>query len=415
MASLPFHEECCPRPYRAARTGTVPQAQRRTDVAVLMGRFGTGGVERVGCLLQDGFADRGLATDVLVANRSGPLADFVGAKSRVIELTDLPRSAGRGLSLLLSIPRLVRYLSRHRPRILLSPGNHTNMAAALAHRLSGGGSRLVLKITNPILNPRHDPIRRAVRRWLYGWAFTRAAQVLVLSRHAEREIGGIWPAAASKLRFVHNPYVETSAKVPVAPAAESGSTRLILSVGRLTPQKNHALLLRSLARLKRLPWRLVLLGEGPLEAKLRTLAATLGIADRVEFAGFVSDPSSRYREAHVLALSSDWEDLPAVVLEALAAGVPVVATACSGSLIDVMRKAGHGTLTKPGDTAAFAEALEGILTSAPQRKPFSGAQDYSIESGINDHFAALQFLLAGDRLSPVGTGQPARQADSAIA
>jgi len=365
-------------------------------VAILFGRFGTGGVERVGCLLQNGFAERGLHTEVLVANRSGQLADQFGKKARVVELASSLRFAGRSLSLLLSLPRLVRHLRRTRPRILLSPGNHTNLVAALAHRLGGGDTRLVLKITNPILSARHGAARRWIRRRCYDWAFGRAAQVLVLSRHAERQIGHGWPAAASKVRFVHNPYVDLPAanEADPAPPVSRTSAPLILSVGRLTAQKNHALLLRALARVAHLPWRLMLLGEGPLEARLRALAEELHVAGRVEFAGFVANPAPFYGEAHVLALSSDWEDLPAVVLEALAAGVPVVATACSGGLVDVMRAARNGRLTQPGDVDAFADALQQLLAEPFARKPFLGAHDYSVENGIDDHLAALQPLLA---------------------
>jgi glycosyltransferase involved in cell wall biosynthesis len=420
--SGPFFDVVVPSTREATPHRTTPGA----DVAILLGRFGTGGVERVACLLQNGFAERGLQTEVLVANRSGPLADQVGKEIRVIELARSIRFAGRSLSLILSIPWLVRHIRRCPPRILLSPGNHTNLVAAVAHRLAGGETRLVLKITNPILNERHGAIRRWLRRHCYDWAFGRAAQVLVLSRFAEREIARRWPAAAGRVRFVHNPYVEPLAAREADPPLPLVRTRdpLILSVGRLTAQKNHTMLFRALARLDHLPWRLVLLGEGPLKDRLRALAEELHIASRVEIAGFVPDPNPFYREAHVLALSSDWEDLPAVVLEALAAGVPVVTTACSGGLIEVMREAGHGRLTEPGNVRAFADALEQLLTQSFCRKPFLGAQNYSLESGIKDHLAAIRPLLEqaqeprrsrraadcapeGTPIQPAGLGAPA--------
>jgi glycosyltransferase involved in cell wall biosynthesis len=263
----------------------------------------------------------------------------------------------------------------------------------------------VLKVTNPIFKKQQGRLRQLLRTALYKWAFSRAAQVLVLGRHSERQIADNWPAAAAKVRFVHNPYVtHLSASAEVERPRDT--VPKILSVGRLTPQKNHALLLRALARVADLRWRLVLLGEGPLRSRLCALAEELGIAERVEFRGFVADPTPFYSEAHVLALSSDWEDLPAVVLEALAAGVPVVSTACSEALTDVMREANHGQLTAPGDVAAFASALRQLIMHPLPRTPFEGARRYSIANGINDHAAALQLLL---NCSTGHTGKPRRR------
>lgn len=380
--------------HRSERVGTT-----RPDLALLLGEFGSGGVERVGCLLMNGFSERGMSTEVLTVHTDGANAGLLSPSIGIRALGGAAHSRGnRGLALLRSIPAIAAYLGRVRPRVFVSPGNHTHVAAAIAHRLAGGDSQLVLKITNPLLKGEHGLVARIIRRSFYRWAFRRAAAVLVLSPHGYRQAAEIDGSALDKIVVVHNPYVAKRAP-PSAPPPEA-SPPMILAVGRLTPQKNHALLLRALARIADRPWRLVLLGEGPLEGQLRALAASLGIADRIEFAGFVADPTPYYDEAHLMALSSQWEDLPAVVVEALAIGLPVVATACSDAVVTVMTAAEVGSLVRPCDDRALAEAVAAVIDQPWCRVPFAGAALYDIDAGVDDHLRALRPLLG-----PAGASQ----------
>src|SRR3546814_1204931 len=97
------------------------------------------------------------------------------------------------------------------------------------------------------------------------------------------------------------------------PIRAAPATPLILSVGRLSRQKDYPTLLRAAAMLVHRPWRLRICGIGPDRKALLALAERLGIADRVEFSGFVADMAPHYSEATVMALSSRWEDLPATL------------------------------------------------------------------------------------------------------
>jgi len=190
---------------------------------------------------------------------------------------------------------------------------------------------------------------------------------------------------------------------------------MILAVGRLTKQKNYKLLLRAVARITEQDWRLVFLGEGPQEAELRQLVEQLGLTSRVEFAGFVSNPMIYYAVAYSLALSSNYEDLPAVLLEALAAGMPVVATECSEAVASIMQAANHGELVPLRDEAAFAAALSRVLGSPVERKPFVGAMDYTIVKGVADHLHAIQSILPPEIMAPESPVAVAQNADRAIA
>jgi glycosyltransferase involved in cell wall biosynthesis len=133
--------------------------------------------------------------------------------------------------------------------------------------------------------------------------------------------------------------------------------RLVVSVGRLVPQKHHALALRAIASTPDVAY--VIVGDGPLRNDLAALAGELSIADRVRFVGARRDAVSIVAAADLFVLSSRWEGLPLVVLEALAAGTPVVATDVRGvrELVTHERTA----LLAPDNAHALAAALRRLL------------------------------------------------------
>jgi len=150
--------------------------------------------------------------------------------------------------------------------------------------------------------------------------------------------------------------------------------RVVICVTRLVPIKNLHLMLSAvaLARVTDPSIVLVLVGEGPLRAELEARAAELGMAGAVHFAGYVpqAETAAWYRTADVFALSSDFDNSPNVVLEAMAAGLPIVSTDVGG-LRDYVTPPAGGTLTPKGDTPAFAAALVDWLTN-PERALAAG-------------------------------------------
>jgi glycosyltransferase involved in cell wall biosynthesis len=141
-------------------------------------------------------------------------------------------------------------------------------------------------------------------------------------------------------------------------------TKVVLCVSRLVPIKNLPMLLRAFAIVRRSDpsVRLVLVGEGPQQMELEAKAKALGITEAVTFAGYVPQNATAdwYRSADIFALTSDFDNSPNVVLEAMASGLPIVATDVGG-LRDYVTSPENGTLTPKGDESAFAEALLALL------------------------------------------------------
>ncbi|PIY27076.1 MAG: hypothetical protein COZ10_00885 [Comamonadaceae bacterium CG_4_10_14_3_um_filter_60_75] len=132
------------------------------------------------------------------------------------------------------------------------------------------------------------------------------------------------------------------------------------TVAGLRPEKNIPRLIQAFAAVRaRQNARLVVVGGGPELPALQALAARLGVAEDVEFAGYLADPISRLIEFDLFALSSDTEQLPIAMLEAMACGIPVVATRV-GDVAHIMPSVAQSALADPND-AAFTAALLGAI------------------------------------------------------
>lgn len=363
----------------------------RPDISILLDRFGPGGVERVACHLANGLARRGMRTEIVVLSDEGPVRSLIDPAVTVRRLGALP-AVGRGARLIAAVPAIAGYLGAYRPGLFHSPGNHTHVAAALAMRQARFSGGFVPKITNPILKDGVSGWGRGLRRRFYGRAFAEAARILVLSRAAVKDIGAIDEALSGRAAFVHNPYVSETMLARAGQRAPA-SPPVILSVGRLSHQKDQATLLRAAALLGDRPWKLRICGTGPKEASLRSLAAELGIADRLDLPGFVGDVVPDYLSASVMALSSRWEDLPATLIEAMACGCPVLSTASSPAVVGLLDSLGREALPI-GDAQALSGALAAALDGTLPAIPSKAVAAYGIEASCDEHAAIFADVLS---------------------
>jgi glycosyltransferase involved in cell wall biosynthesis len=197
------------------------------------------------------------------------------------------------------------------------------------------------------------------RKAIFAWAFRHTGRLIALNAAMSAELRSIWHVPDHRIMVIPNGVTlhkdANRRPEPTDPPA-------ILCVGRLQPQKDHDTLLRAFAHLaERRPCRLLLAGDGPLQPKLERLAATLGIADRVEFLGHVEDPGPLYAMARLTVLASRFEGFPNVLIEALAHGCPVVSTDCPTGPADVIDSPEIGLLARVGDPSDLAEKLDSAL------------------------------------------------------
>ena len=137
--------------------------------------------------------------------------------------------------------------------------------------------------------------------------------------------------------------------------------RLIISVGRLHPQKNHALLLHAAARLRvGQPWKLAIVGDGPERCRLELIARENGLRDRVIWLGEQTDVPGWLAAADLFVHTADFEGMPNAVMEAMSTGLPVIASAVDGTR-DLIEDGRSGLLVPSGDAEAFAAAITRVM------------------------------------------------------
>ncbi|MCX6626692.1 MAG: glycosyltransferase family 4 protein [Candidatus Solibacter sp.] len=203
-------------------------------------------------------------------------------------------------------------------------------------------------------------------------------------------------ASAGKLLVVHNGVGDIAGELRARPAL---APVRICSVARFASPKDHRTLLTALAALSAQPWELDLVGDGPLEAQTRELASELGLAGRVRFLGYVADPARVLGGAQLFVLSSRSEAFPRSVLEALRAGLPVVASAVGG-IGEAVADGASGLLVPAGNPAALAAAVHKLLADAELRERMGAAARASYERRFRleymvDSTAAIYVTLLG--------------------
>lgn len=362
-------------------------------IALFIRSLAGSGAERVVVHLANGLAGRGHRVQLVLGEASGPfLADVapgidvfdlsVQRKTVAFDFLRMPglyldlratAKASRAGRIMLGIPRLARYIDAEKPDVLISALDHGNIAAIIASRLSARKPDVVVtqhcNLTSDVITSRKTPgkIYEMVKRH-----YPDAAAIVGVSQGVSDDLTTHIPSEAGKISTIYNPVVDDDLidranEEPAHPwFTEPSGEAVIVTVGKLKKQKDHATLLRGLARLRRsVPARLIILGEGPERQALEALAQELGISDAVSLPGFIANPMAFLANANLSVLSSSYEGLANVLIEALACGCPVVSTDCPSGPAEILDHGRYGPLVPVGDDAALAEAMQTVLQNRP--------------------------------------------------
>jgi glycosyltransferase involved in cell wall biosynthesis len=362
------------------------KVSQRGPIAFFMPSMRGGGAERVLVNLAEGLVERGEAVQVVLAAAVGPHLDHIPPGVKVVNL--------RSPRVLVSLGPLTRYLRRERPRVLISSMNHANLVALWASRLAGGVPVIVTQHNTLSQTSRHAGVFRnlesRVLRAFYPWA----ARVVVVSRGAADDFAAMTGLPRERIEVIYNPVITgntlaAASEAPDHPWFAPGQPPVILAVGRLTQQKDFATLIRAFAETRRQrAVHLIILGEGPDRAGLTALADELGVADDVSLPGFRKNAIAYMAASALFVLSSAWEGLPTVLIEALAAGTRVVSTDCPSGPREILQEGRLGTLVPVGDPAALAEAMSDALARGNGAVPSGALVEFTRDAAV-EHYLRL--------------------------
>lgn len=281
-----------------------------------------------------------------------------------------------------AMPRLIRILWRVRPAVIVATQGYINFLLLLARPLLPS-CKLVVREVIGERYMEHNRYRDLLYRW-YLRLVRSADRVITQTEAVARRLTAEIAPRPGQVECIHNPVDAERLAAAAAQAASPfvGPGPHVLAMGRLTHQKGFDLLLDAVARVRAsgVPARLTIVGVGELEAELRGKAAALGLADVVTFAGFQEHPERYFAHADVFVLSSRYEGMPNVVLEALACGLPIVAFDCPHGVSEIVRDGVNGRLLPAEDVGALATALGDVLRDPDAIRRMRAAAPESIHA-----------------------------------
>ena len=359
-----------------------------------------GGAERVVVNLMQGITERRIPVDLVLAAAEGPLLDQLPSSVRLVDL--------RAPRVLRSLLPLAGYLRRDRPRVLISSMGHANLVALWAGKLALGRTPIVVIEHNTLSQESQNERRLAGRIWpqllrtFYPWA----TSVVAVSRGAADDLARTSGLPRDRIEAVYNPVITSTTtalagQVPDHPWFAPGQPPVVLGVGRLTRQKDFSTLLRAFAEVRRRrEARLIILGEGEERPAIEALAHELGLAEDVALPGFRENALAYMAGSAVFALSSAWEGLPTVLIEALSAGARVVSTDCPSGPREILQEGRLGALVPVGDHAALAAAILDALARPAGAIPLDALAPFTREAAV-DHYLQVIDKAAPRRPGPV--------------
>lgn len=335
-----------------------PTSGPGSRLALFLPSLAGGGAERIMLNLAAGFTGRNYRVDLVLVKAIGEYMDRVPAGVRLVNL-----EASRPLT---AVPALVRYLSGERPHALLATITNANLAALWALQLSGIPTcRCVVReaSTLSVELAHSSALNRLLVPPLMRCTFAGAAAIVAPSRGVADDLAQITGIRRDSIKVIYNPVVSATLLARSRQLADhhwltEEGVSIIIGIGRLTRQKDFPTLLRAFATVRhQRRARLIILGEGEDRPALAALARELGIADDFDLPGFIANPYAFLSRAALFVLSSRWEGLPGVLIEALACGVKVVATDCPSGAREILDDGTYGELVPVGDDGAMAAAM----------------------------------------------------------
>lgn len=327
-------------------------------IGIILHDFSTGGSERIAIRLANAWAKSGRRVTIYCGIEEGALRSLVSTDV-IVRCCDPPIARSLTSRLFLGL-RLAEPIRKDQPDVIFVPGNyHLAVVAVLARLRFAKRPLFICKLSNPVRSNDSPSTAERIGEWLTRRALAPVSAFTAMSPALREQALHV---------FTHHPIYDLAEPVlddDLAPLGDpecGGSPARIICAGRLAPQKDFALALRAFSKIDpTLHGELLIYGEGPLLGDLNALAIELGLSKRVKFAGYVRDLRPCLAGAKLVLMTSAFEGYPAVLIEALAAGIPVVSTNCSPAIVEIIASDDLGDIISSRDPQVIASAIEGRL------------------------------------------------------
>lgn len=358
-------------------------------IAVFIPSVHGGGAERAMLIFAEELLRLGFEVELVVGSLDGAWRDAIPDNLAVVDL-EAPRMIG-------AILPLRRYIRMRKPKALFSTISHANVGALIAAIFSGIGVPVVVRQSNTPLSERVGSFRNWCIGHLIPYLYPYAKVILAVSQSVRDELVEMNPKMAPRIKVVPTPVLspsvyERAQVVPDHAWFQKKDKPIILSVGRLKPHKGMFELIEAFSILKnKMDARLVILGEGDDRSRLEDLIDRLGLGDDIALLGFMENPFSFMKHADLFVLASHFEGLPNVLIQALALGLPVVATDSPGGVSELLGNGRYGRLVPLHRVEMLAQSMMEELTEKE-----SVVRESAYLEQYDVHWATKQYVASVD-------------------
>jgi glycosyltransferase involved in cell wall biosynthesis len=347
----------------------MPLNSSSLPVAFFLPSFRGGGAERVTINLANGLAVLGLRVIIIVLNSDGPLGSFVSSK---VEIVDLKVTRAYR-----SILPLAFFLRKTHLGVLFSILPHMSVAALLAKKLAISTTHIVVSEHNTLSKSLRnaDSVRGRLLHLPMKFTYRWASVILAVSSGVADDLKNVLRLREPRIQVINNivinhDFFKKANQVPEHPWFCPKQQPVIISVGRLTRAKNFTCLIDAFKIVNaKIPSKLIILGEGHQRDLLEDKITSLSLEHDVSLPGFIANPLPLIKHSDIFILSSLWEGLPTVLIEAIACGTRVISTDCMSGPREILENGKHGALVSVGDHKAIACAAITALQSSTSRTP----------------------------------------------
>ena len=296
---------------------------------------------------------------------------------------------------LTSLKHLIQYLNQKNPSVLLTAPTYTNIIALIANKIAQSSTKVVISehaiLTQEIINKSNKS------HWKYlpniiAKTYPSADNIIAVSEGVKRDLALNSGIPEHDIKTIYNPVITKQFNNYLDAPVEhiwfkDPNTPVILGVGRLLPEKDWPTLLKAFTQVRKYSSaKLVIFGEGSQRKYLEQLTIDMNIREHIDLPGFTDNPYAYMAKADVFALSSKYEGLGNVIIEALACGCPVVSTDCPSGPAEILVNGEYGRLVPVGDYQTMALAILKTLEEQPESEKLQyRAWHFSVEKAYRKY------------------------------
>lgn len=369
-------------------------------VGLLLQSFENGGVQKVIINLNNGFIQNSIDTEIVVATNYGDMKNLINSKTKIKDLKI--RKLNGDYKFLFGINKIKKYIISSRPDIVVASPGFSTIALLIANKLAKFKTKTVLMVDNKISLLKQGKLKHKISYYIYKLLYKYSDHIIVAHDNGKEDILKSFKLKADKVTRIYHPLIDVNCIKNIKNVENkffNDDNYVLLTVGRLVPEKNYDMLISVFNDLKKeiKNIKLLIIGEGTEREKLKNIIDTNNLNNDVELLGYYDKPLEYMKKSDLYIMSSKQEAFGIVLVEALACGMKIVSTDCkSGGQNEILQNGKYGYLCKPDD---YNDLKEKIITAYNDKNNdykkinIKRGLEFSIDNSVLEYIKIFRRLI----------------------